>query len=477
MDNPGSSIISALGAGSGVDFIRLADDLSEASFAFRRQTIQSQNETLEARISSAALLRSTLSDLASAIGDRLRGGDLVPRAQLGNPSVARVATTPGITPSGNYSLEVSQLAAGQTLVSKTYADADALVGAGTLRVRFGTVDGGNFNEDSQTAPLEIAVDDADTLSTLAQKINTASGGAIEAYVANGANGAQLVMKGEEGAASGFTLEGDSGGLLSSNAPGDLSYLSWRPATNSGELRQTAQDALFALDTVELSSPSNIVTGLPEGMTLTLTATNVGAPTSLDFDNDSGAISNFMNDFVAALNDLSGLLNEEAAALGGALGADGGARELKRDLARLTGEIVMPSATGQEPRTLADLGLSLNRDGTFRLDSERLEETLATSPDAAAAMFTTGPFGVFATIDGIARDNTRRSDPGSLGGSVLRYEAQVTRNDDRLANIAEQQEDLRTRLTRELAAAERRVSNSQSTLSFLQQQIDAWNSAN
>lgn len=90
------------------------------------------------------------------------------------------------------------------------------------------------------------------------------------------------------------------------------------------------------------------------------------------------------------------------------------------------------------------------------------------------MFTTGPFGVFATIDRLARNNTLRSDPGSLGGSVIRYEAQVERNDDRLSKIAEQQEIMRERLTRELAASERRVAASQSTLTFLQQQIEAWN---
>jgi flagellar hook-associated protein 2 len=183
----------------------------------------------------------------------------------------------------------------------------------------------------------------------------------------------------------------------------------------------------------------------------------------------------MTDLVAALNDIARLLDETAAAQGGTLGNDPGARELKRDLGRLSSLVVMPTAAEGEPATLGDLGLSINRDGSFRLDTARLNAALAASPEGTAAMFTTGVFGVFATIDNLVRDNTLLSDPGSLGGSIARYEAQVERNDARLERIAESQENLRLRLTRDLTRAEQRIAASQSTLTFLEQQIEAFNS--
>ncbi len=477
MDNPGSSIISAFGAGSGVDFVQLADNLSEATFSFQRGNLQSRNETLEARISAASLLRSSLTNLSSALGDRIRTGDLAPRPSISNPFVADVSTTPGLTPTGTYSLEVSQLADSQTLVSQNFGESSDLVGEGTMRIRFGSVDGATFTEGTAQDALEIEVASTDTLATIAGKISSGSGGKLEAYVANGTNGAQLVIKGQEGAANGFIVEGESSAASPTATSGDLSYLSWQPATDVGELRQTSRDALFTLDTVQLSSASNTVTALPEGIVLHLTGTNAGDPTIVSFDNDSTAIASVMNDFVAALNDLAGLLNAEGAAFGGTLGNDPGTRELKRDLARLTSEIVMPGAEEGEPSTLSDLGMSLNRDGTFELDTDRLNATLAANPDATAAMFTTGAFGVFATMDNLARDNSQRTDPGSLGGSLVRYEAQIESNEDRLTKIADQQESLRSRLTRDLISAERRVASSQSTLSFLQQQIDAWNGSN
>jgi len=221
----------------------------------------------------------------------------------------------------------------------------------------------------------------------------------------------------------------------------------------------------------MSSSSNTVTGLPEGLTFDLAATNIGAPVDITFETDNTAITSVMSDFVAALNDVVEILSSEASQ-GGILANDSGARELRRDLERLTTEIVMPGAEGDEPSTLADLGLSITRDGQFELDSARLGETLAAYPEATAAMFTTGATGLFATIDGLARDNTLSSDPGSLGGSVERYETQIENNDERLASIAEAQEALRARLTRDLIAAEQSISNSQSTLDFLRLQFES-----
>ncbi len=475
MTTPGSSIISALGAGSGIDFIALANDISAASFAFQRETVEARREALEAQISAAGQLRGAVTSLASALGDRIRNGDLAPRGELGNPAVARVSVPAGLSPRGSFSLEVTQLAQGQTLVGKAYASRDDLVGAGTLDIRFGTVDGAGFTADAARDPLAITVTAEDTLATLAAKITQASGGAVSAYVATGPDGAQLVLKGAEGVANGFVLEatGAGGGAV----PGDLAYLGWNPASDAGELRATAGDAAFRLDTVAMTSPTNRVSGLPGGFTLNLTGTNTAAPTSLTFASNTDAITAVMGDFVAALNDIVGQVGALASPLGGDLGNDPGARELRRDLAALAGQVVMPGAAAGEPRTLADIGLALNRDGTFRLDTARLNQALESSPDAVAAMFTTGPSGVFATIDRFARENSLITDPASLGGSIKRFEAQLERSDDRLARIAEQQETLRERLTRDLTAAERRVAASQSTLSFLRQQVDMWSADN
>jgi flagellar hook-associated protein 2 len=359
MENFGSSILTSLGFGNGVNYSQLATDIAEASFGFQRQTVETRRETLETQISAAGQLRSSISGLASALGDRIRNGELAPQASIGNAAVARASVPAGLSPRGNFALEVTALASSQTLVTQAYASGTALVGAGTLNIRFGTVDGATFDPDAARDPLAITVTADDTLSTLAGKITRESRGAVSAYVAQGPGGAQLVLKGGEGAANGFVLEPAGAGAAA--APGDLSYLAWNPASDAGELRGSAGDAAFELDTVEITSPTNRVTGLPGGFTLDLTATNVGAPTTVSFTNDTSAITAVMSDFVAALNDITGQLNTAAAPLGGALGSDSGARELRRELSALSRLVVNPNAAGNEPRTLGDGAVHHRRD--------------------------------------------------------------------------------------------------------------------
>ncbi|WP_394729180.1 flagellar filament capping protein FliD [Altererythrobacter sp. GH1-8] len=254
------------------------------------------------------------------------------------------------------------------------------------------------------------------------------------------------------------------------------YLGWNPASDTGQQRSTAQDAVFRFDTVEMRSQSNSVTDLPGGLTAELTGTNTGVPATISFASRNSAISAVMGDLVAALNDITGNLRDIANPLGGELGRDAGARGLKRALSGLTSEVIMPNAAPGEPSRLSDLGVSINRDGSFTFDSARLNETLGENPTATAAMFTTGLFGIFATIDDISRSMGAPGDPGSLAGSVARYSQQIERIDERLARITEQQDKLRETMTRQFIAADRNVSASQSTLSFIQSQIEIWNNS-
>lgn len=305
---------------------------------------------------------------------------------------------------------------------------------------------------------------------MASAIN-ASGSGVSAYVANGTAGAQLVLKGKEGATSGFVLEATE----TVGDPG-LANLAWTPATDLTRLKGTATDSAYTIDGVSYTGKSNTINDAVPGVNLKLTATNIGAPTTINFSDPSGNISTAMTDLVDALNEVASQLNSAMNKDTGDLNNDPGARALRTALITLAGTKIMPNAAADEPSTLGDLGLKIERNGTFILDTDRLAKTLKDKPQAAGAMWTTGVFGVFGTIDKIARAAASTTGGASLGNSITRYTALQKSVSEKSATLTEKQEDMRQRLVSRFAVMDNRVSGSQSTLSFLKAQIDAWNSS-
>ena len=464
-----TSIVSALGAGSGIDMAALAKSLADAQFQLRAERLTARSETLERQISSAATIKNTLSMLAAAMGDRVRHGDLSPRPTVSNPSVATASSPLGSAGKGSYTLEVLSLAATQTLTSAPFANGATPVGAGSLTIRFGTTEPGSFTP-SAAAPLTIDIPEGAGLADVAAVINGKNAG-ISAYVAQTNNGAQLVLKGAEGAASGFILE-------ASEAPSQegLAALAWNPSAGGDPARllSSAADGRFRLDGLEMTSASNTTGLVAPGLSLQLTGTNPGGATKVSFSQPGENLSGAMQDFVSALNEVAGQLRVASDPLGGDLSRDPGAKSLQRMLSQLGSMVIMPTAPDGAPRTLADLGLSTQRDGTFMLDTRRLEETLKRDPASVAAMFTPGLYGVYSTLDSIARSASRTGDPGSLGGSITRYQTQAKKVNDESADLADKQEALRASLAGRFAKADSRIGASQSTLTFLKAQIDAWN---
>lgn len=465
------SIISALGAGSGIDMASLATNLAAAQFAGRTDRLQAKSDTLEAQISAATNLKSMLTTLSQSIGTRVRQGDLSPQPQVANSAVARASLSGTPVQAGSFSLEVTRLATSQTLASPPLASASSLTGSGTLTLRFGTIASGTFTEDTGHAAVDIAIPAGATLNDVAARINAARAG-VSAYVANTVDGARLVLKGSEGSANGFVLEaaetvGDEG----------LANLAWTPAGDPARLLASAGNAEYKLDGLPATSPGNKVNAAIPGVNLQLTATNIGAPTTITFSDPGSAITTAMQDLTDALNEVAAELVRNTDPLTGDLARDDGARSIRRAFSQLAGTVVMPNAAASAPRTLADLGLSTQRDGTFKLDTARLAATLKSDPQGAAAMFTNGLFGVYATVDSMVRKTVQSTLPGSLTGSIAKYTSQKSKIGTDLAKIADQQETLRSQLVKRFSWTDGNIGASKSTLSFLQGQIDAWNARN
>lgn len=462
-----AKLVATLGGGSGIDMASLAEQLSTAQYASRIDRLTAKNDKLTTQISAASTIKSMVLSIATSLGDRVRTGDLAVTPSIANAAVATVSK--GVaSASGSYQLEVTAVAKSQTLTSPSYTASTSTVGSGTLKLRFGTVSGTSFTEDTSHAAVDITIAAGATLDDVASQINAAGAG-VTAYVATGSSGAQLVLKGKEGAANGFTLE-----ATEDAADPGLATLAWTPAGDATRLKSTAVDAAYKLDGVARTSTSNTIEDAAPGLTLKLTGTNTGAPTTISFSDPTSAITTAMADLVGALNEIMTELKTDTDPTTGSLANDPGARALKRSMSGLALSKVMPNAATGAPSTLADLGLVTQRDGSFTLDTKRLAATLKADPAGTAAMFTNGLYGVYGTIDTISRSVTAASDSNSLAGSINRYTKQQTDIVSQKTTLATKQEELRSTLVTRYAALDTRLSASKSTLSFLQAQVDAWN---
>ena len=473
----GSALATALGGGTGIDMTALAGNLATAQFAGRLARIDNQTTRLTTQISQATQLKSDLLTLASSVGTAVRTGALSAQPTVANSAVASATLPPGSAGvSGSYSLEVLALASPQVLNSQAFAASTTPTGSGSLTINFGTIAGTAFTADTAHAPVTVAIAAGATLADVASAIN-GSGAGITAYVATSGDGAHLVLKGQQGAANGFTLS-------ATETPGDpgLSKLAFDPAsaaaaiaagTPTAKVAAGASDAHYKLDGVDRTATSNSVASAAPGLSLSLTGTNIAAPTQVTFSDPTTQIASSMQELTNALNTLAGEMNADLDPAAGALSADTGTRTLRRQLAALAGTKIMPNAAPGAPSTLSDLGLAVNKDGTFKLDGARLNATIAANPQGVAAMFTTGLYGVYGTLDSMSRGLADAGNPGSLAGSITRYTALQTRLGTDRTTLATRQDALRTRLVTQFAHSNSIVANSKSTLTSLQNQATAW----
>lgn len=472
----GSQLLTSLGVGTGVDMTAMATNIATAQYATQTDAVNTRLSNVALQISQASQLKSDLLTLSSSFSSLVDSGNLLPAPTVTNASVAS-ATLPsgssGIT--GTYALEVTALAQPQVLATTSFSASAATMKPGTLTFNFGTSSGSSFTADAGHAPATITIADGATLAQVASAVNSARIG-VTAYVATNANGSQLVFKGSEGAANGFTISANDTSTGTSTGASSLSTLAYDPGAASATItrQQSAGDAAYKLDGISRTSTTNTIDNAAPGLSLKLTGTNSGNPTTITYSDPSSGITSTMSNLVSALNAIMTELNTDMSAATGNLYNDQGAKAVSRAFSQLAGTTIMKNAADGEPKTLADLGVSTKKDGSFALDTTKLAKALSDNPAAVAAMFTKGVNGIYSTVYKVTSALTTSTDTGSLAGSITRYTAQQTTLTTQKSKLSDQQTALRARLITQYAAANSAVAASNSTLTYLKNQIAAWN---
>jgi flagellar hook-associated protein 2 len=440
-----TNIVSALGAGSGIDIKKLAEDLVSAERAPRQEILDQRVARSEARVSGYGVVRYSLQTLRSAFAalkDVSDFNSITPR--ISQPDAVGVTAGAG-APSGRYSVEVTRLAAAQRNASAGYATGSTGLNGGAAFDLTLSVGGGA----AQTINVTTA-----TVGGVVSAINSAGLG-VTAQLVNvgGTDPYRIVVTGETGAANSFTL---------TSAAGDLSF-----ATSLG----TAADASFSINGLAMARSSNSVSDVIDGVTFELYAPTAldgngdPVPATVDLNRDTSGVRKKIEALVAAYNEADAnfkILTDrksEVEEFGGVLAGDATLGALRSQLRALV--TANSSASSGSVTAARDVGLSFDRDGVLQIDDAKLDAALQSSFSDVTTMFTAGAEDqstYSAAAGGLAGDAYKRIDAmlrndGLLAKQTTNANSDVTRYKDDLVKLEARMKMLLERYTRQFAAME------------------------
>ncbi|SFS09249.1 flagellar filament capping protein FliD [Sphingomonas jatrophae] len=375
-----TTIANALGIGSGIDTTALVSSLTAAARDPKNAALTARETANSAKVSALAQATSAIDSFATSLGALISGGTLFTQPTVSDEKVLTATALPGARIDGlSASITVSRLAQGQTNASATLASATAKVGEGRL----------NLNVGGKTLAIDITSAN-DSLNGLATAINAQKAG-VTASVVTDTTGARLVLRGATGAANAFTLTLPDGTGDGTYTDGLARFAVNADGTGGLSQTQAALDAKINIDGVETTRGTNSVADLIPGVQLTLVKTS-DQPVTLGTQRPTASIRSAVQDFVSAYNTLDELLDGMTATAGtdgsaaGALAGEASIRAMRRAMTGLTSTAL---SSGSGPKTLSEIGVRTQRDGTLTLDTATLDAKLAQDPAGVEALFNPG----------------------------------------------------------------------------------------
>jgi flagellar hook-associated protein 2 len=315
------------------------------------QTWESQETTLENQASALNQLQTDATNLDNDVQslNNLTGPLSATTVTSSNSDVLSATAASGAA-SGTHVVQVSSLASTASWTSGTFASGSTALPAGSFTITTGS-----------GPSTTITTDGTQTLSDVASKINSDNLG-LTASIVTDASGSRLaILADSTGSAANFTI-----GSSSSSGFGFTQAV-------------TGANASLTVDGIAISSPSNTVTGVIPGLTLSLLSADPGAYVSLGVSPDTSQASTAINQFVSDYNTLVTAVNTQYTDTGsgeGVLATDANVRNLQSDLQGVLGYVNTPASGTTTVSTLGALGISVNTDGTLSVDSATLGSALS-----------------------------------------------------------------------------------------------------
>ena len=279
--------LSSPGIGSGLDVRSIVSQL----VALERRPIeqlQTQKTKLDTRLSSFGLLQSYVSNL-QAIAGQIGSAAFWSRVSASSSDASAVSVVaPNASSTASYSVNVTTLAVAQSLSTAAGAITDANdIGSGTLTITRGGT------------PVALTIAPGTSLAGLRDQINAGAAG-VKAAIVQDSGGPRLVFTASETGtdnAVSVTATGATGQLATLTYPGTMTQD--RPAAN----------AVLSINGLQITSASNKLTNVVDGLTLTLSKATT-EPVTVSVGPDTVALRKGITDFVSAYNEVNKYLANE-----------------------------------------------------------------------------------------------------------------------------------------------------------------------
>ena len=350
-----------------------------------KQNITNANVKIGALTSLTSTMNSFLLQTVDKLSDPsfLSGFDVNISDKLA--ASATVSEGANITKATQYSLNVTQVASAQTLTTGEY-DPSQHIGKGSMEFSLGSYDSaGKFSDNWEGGGGLIKVDETDTLSTLADKINDANMGMTAMVISTPApsNKQRLaIYSNKTGADHAINIKTTKDSLLPINNIGEFDYnkstITAKGSTDKSTFTEKvgAENSKFSINGIDFDYTSNDIKDVM-GLDLKITGkTTTPAAISVSQDTNTliGNVQFFVDNFNSLMDVTSFLGNPSPGEkFQGSLHDSKVIKDLKQSLSDINFSL---SKNGS---SLTQIGIKTDEKGFLSFDRNKLEAALKVNP--------------------------------------------------------------------------------------------------
>lgn len=337
---------------------------------FDVQTLQSQLKTQKARLAAQQnalkALKSNLTDFRTSLTtlNKSSSGMLKTSASMSAENMVK-ATTTSDARKGTYNLFIQQMASSHQQAYDGLKDDDVKNATGSMSIEI------------NGKAVAIEMDGINSLAELAKTINGMNDnpGVTASLVRTGGETRLMLSSDKSGAENAITLGGEVPPAMTGSGARTIS---------------AAQDAIVYLGDVangmQITSATNTLTNVIDGVTLELNQAHKSGDALLRINVgvDTSETQAQVNSFVEAYNKLTTSLAALTSA--GSSSSDRGAFAGDASISSLRRELNNMLRTSIDGLDITQFGLSADRDGKLKLDSDTLKEKLTDDPGRLNTLF-------------------------------------------------------------------------------------------